>query len=174
MRRPRNPSVAARAAAYGLPGIEVDGNDVLAVYAAAGEAVDRARAGGGPTLIECKTYRTRAHSEGMRETGYHTAEEIAQWRARDPIKAFRETLLAGGHAGQAELDALEAELKAQIEQAVAFAESSPLPDPATVAEHVYGPATQLSPSARLSPSTKLRERAGSGSGGRPAGGGQHA
>ena len=170
----RNPSVAARAAAYGLPGIEVDGNDVLAVYAAAGEAVDRARSGGGPTLIECKTYRTRAHSEGMRETGYRTAEEIAQWRARDPIKAFRETLLAGGHAGQAELDALEAELKAQIEQAVAFAESSPLPDPATVAEHVYGPATQLSPSARLSPSTKLRERAGSGSGGRPAGGGQHA
>jgi 2-oxoisovalerate dehydrogenase E1 component len=134
----RTPGVAARAAAYGLPGLEVDGNDVLAVFAAAGEAVDRARSGGGPTLIECKTYRTRAHSEGMRDTGYRTAEEIAQWRARDPIKALRETLAAGGDAGRAGLDALEAEVSAQIEAAVAFAESSPLPDPATVADHVYG------------------------------------
>jgi 2-oxoisovalerate dehydrogenase E1 component len=150
----RNPSVAARAAAYGLPGVEVDGNDVLAVYAAAGEAVDRARSGGGPTLIECKTYRTRAHSEGMRDAGYRTAEEVAQWRARDPIKAFRDTLLTGGHASQAELDALEAELRAQIEAAVAFAESSPLPDPATVADHVYS--------------------AGACLGVQPAGGGQHA
>jgi len=133
----RNTSVAARAVAYGLPGVEVDGNDVLAVYAAAGEAVDRARAGGGPTLIECKTYRTRAHSEGMRDAGYRTAEEVGQWRARDPIKTFRDTLLTGGHASQADLDALEAELRAQIEAAVAFAESSPLPDPATVADYVF-------------------------------------
>ena len=150
----RNTSVAARAAAYGLAGVEVDGNDVLAVYAAAGEAVDRARAGGGPTLIECKTYRTRAHSEGMRDAGYRTAEEVAQWRARDPIKAFRETLLTGGHASQADLDALEAELKAQIEAAVTFAESSPLPDPATVADYVYS--------------------AGACVDVQPAGGGQHA
>jgi 2-oxoisovalerate dehydrogenase E1 component len=149
-----NTSVAARAVAYGLPGMEVDGNDVLAVYAAAGEAVDRARSGGGPTLIECKTYRTRAHSEGMRDAGYRTAEEVAQWRARDPIKAFRDTLLTGGHASQADLDALEAELKAQIEAAVAFAESSPLPDPATVADYVYS--------------------AGACLGVQPAGGGQHA
>ena len=149
-----NTSVAARAVAYGLPGMEVDGNDVLAVYAAAGEAVDRARSGGGPTLIECKTYRTRAHSEGMRDAGYRTAEEVAQWRARDPIKAFRDTLLTGGHASQADLDALEAELRAQIEAAVAFAESSPLPDPATVADYVYS--------------------AGACLGVQPAGGGQHA
>lgn len=126
-----------RALAYGLPGVEVDGNDALAVYAAAGEAVARARSGAGPTLIECKTYRTRSHSEGMREAGYRTTEEVAQWRARDPIKAFRETLLTDGHASQADLDALEAELKAQIEAAVVFAESSPLPSPATVADHVY-------------------------------------
>ena len=132
-----NTSVAARAVAYGLPGMEVDGNDVLAVYAAAGEAVDRARSGGGPTLIECKTYRTRAHSEGMREAGYRTAEEVAQWRGRDPIKMLRETILTGDHAGAADLEALDAELKTQIEAAMAFAESSPLPDPATVADHVY-------------------------------------
>ena len=133
----RNTNVAARAAAYGLPGVEVDGNDVLAVFAVAGEAVDRARAGGGPTLIECKTYRTRAHSEGMREAGYRTAEEVAQWRGRDPIKLFRETILTDGHISPADLDAVDAEVKAQIEAAVAFAESSPLPDPATVADHVY-------------------------------------
>jgi len=133
----RNTNVAARAVAYGLPGVEVDGNDVLAVFAVAGEAVDRARAGGGPTLIECKTYRTRAHSEGMREAGYRTAEEVAQWRGRDPIKLFRETILTDGHISPADLDAVDAEVKAQIEAAVAFAESSPLPDPATVADHVY-------------------------------------
>ena len=150
----RNTSVAARAAAYGLPGVEVDGNDVWAVYAAAGEAVDRARAGGGPTLIECKTYRTRAHSEGMRDAGYRTADEVAQWRTRDPIKLFAETILAGSDASQADLDAIDAELKKQIEAAVAFAESSPLPDPATVADHVYSTGAYL--------------------GVQPAGGGQHA
>jgi len=150
----RNTSVASRAAAYGLPGVELDGNDVLAVYAAAGEAVARARAGGGPALIECKTYRTRAHSEGMRDAGYRTADEIAQWRARDPIKAYRDALLAGAHASSADLDAIDAAVKAQIEEAVAFAESSPLPSPATVADHVYSAGACLDV--------------------QPAGGGQHA
>ena len=70
----KNPSVASRGAAYGLPGIEVDGQDVLAVSKAAGEAVDRARSGEGPTLLECKTYRYRAHAEGMRDAGYRTKE----------------------------------------------------------------------------------------------------
>ena len=78
-----------RDAAYGLPGIAVDGNDVLAVHQAAGAAVARARAGGGPTLIECRTYRTRAHAEGMRDAGYRTPEEIAAWKERDPIKLFQ-------------------------------------------------------------------------------------
>src|SRR5689334_2356582 len=75
----RNPDVAQRAAGYGIPGVVVDGNDVLAVYQAAGEALRRARAGGGPTLIECKTYRTRPHAEGMRDGSYRTPEEIATW-----------------------------------------------------------------------------------------------
>ncbi len=92
----RNPSVASKAAAYGLPGVEVDGNDVLAVYDAAGEAIARARSGGGPTLLECKTYRTRPHAEGMRDAGYRTREEIDAWKARDPanLRYKLERLLA--------------------------------------------------------------------------------
>lgn len=144
----RNASVAGRAAAYGLPGVEVDGNDVLAVYAAAGEAVERARSGSGPTLIECRTYRTRAHSEGMRESGYRAAEEVAEWRARDPLKLFREALLAGGDPTESDLAALEAEVKAQIEEAVVFAENSPLPDPATATRYVY---STLAPDAEQLP-----------------------
>lgn len=133
----RNPSVAARAQAYGLPGVEVDGNDVLAVYQAADEAVARARQGNGPTLIECRTYRIRAHSEGMREVGYRTPEEVAAWKERCPIKAFSERLIGDGLAGQAEIAAVEAEVRALIEEAVAFAERSPLPEPGTAAAYLY-------------------------------------
>jgi 2-oxoisovalerate dehydrogenase E1 component len=133
----KNPHPATRASAYGLPGIAVDGNDVLAVYQAAGEAVRRARSGEGPTLLECRTYRTRAHSEGMRDAGYRTQEEIAEWKARDPIKAYEGKLLAGGTAAQSELDAIDAEVRARAEEAAAFALASPMPEPATVTEHVY-------------------------------------
>lgn len=132
-----NPNVGDRGPAYGLPSVIVDGNDVLAVYEAAGEAVARARSGGGPTLIEGKTYRTRAHSEGMRDAGYRSAEEVAAWKARDPVTTFRSYLLEHEEAGEPELVALEAEIDAQLEQAVEFAQSSPWPDPATAATHVY-------------------------------------
>jgi 2-oxoisovalerate dehydrogenase E1 component len=129
--------VAARAQSYGLPGVVVDGNDVLAVYRAAGEAVRRARAGQGPTLLECKTYRTRAHSEGMRDAGYRTTEEIATWKARDPIKNFEAKLVEAGTATQAELGQIDADVKAMAEEAAAFAVNSPMPEPASVAAHVY-------------------------------------
>jgi 2-oxoisovalerate dehydrogenase E1 component len=135
-----NPDIASRAAAYGMPGIAVDGNDVLAVYRAAGEAVARARAGGGPTLIECRTYRTRAHAEGMRDAGYRTLEEIAAWKERDPIRLFRDRLLAADWAGEEEIGTLEAEIKALAEEAGKFAEASPPPDPATVTQHIYAEA----------------------------------
>jgi 2-oxoisovalerate dehydrogenase E1 component len=130
-----NPSVAGRGASYGLPGVEVDGNDVVAVYQAAGEAVGLARTGGGPTLIECKTYRTRAHAEGMGDFTYRTREEVDEWKARDPIMRLRDRCLADGAAS--ELDAIDAEIKATIADAQQFAEQSPWPDPATAARHVY-------------------------------------
>ena len=133
----KNPSVASRAPAYGLPGFTVDGNDVLAVHQAAGDAVRRARSKEGPTLLECRTYRTRAHSEGMRDAGYRTQEEIAEWKARDPIKAYEGKLLAAGTAAQPELEAIDAETRALAEEAVAFALESPMPDPASVTEHVF-------------------------------------
>jgi 2-oxoisovalerate dehydrogenase E1 component len=133
----RIPDVAAKAAAYGLPGVIVDGNDVLAVYTAAGEAVRRARAGGGPTLLECKTYRTRPHSEGMRDTGYRTAEEVRAWKERCPIKRFRAQLLEAAIASSAELEQTEREIDALVASALRFAEDSPWPDPATVTRHVY-------------------------------------
>ncbi|MDP1798799.1 MAG: thiamine pyrophosphate-dependent dehydrogenase E1 component subunit alpha, partial [Planctomycetaceae bacterium] len=89
-----NPSVASRGAAYGIPGIEVDGNDVLEIHRLAGEAIARARAGGGPTLLECKTYRTRAHAEGMGDFTYRTREEVEQWKHRCPIVRLRTTMTA--------------------------------------------------------------------------------
>jgi 2-oxoisovalerate dehydrogenase E1 component len=132
-----NPNVGDRGPAYGLPSVIVDGNDVLAVYQAAGEAVERARSGGGPTLIEGKTYRTRAHSEGMRDGGYRSVEEINAWKARDPITRFRNYLLEEEEAGEPELVAIERSIQALVEEAAVFAQNSPWPDPATAATHVY-------------------------------------
>lgn len=131
----KNHDVALRAQGYGLPGVMVDGNDVLAVYQVAGEAVRRARAGQGPTLLECKTYRTRAHSEGMRDAGYRTPEEIATWKARDPLKLFEAKV--GGIVTAAELEQMDAEVKAMAEEAATFALNSPMPEPSSVADHVY-------------------------------------
>ncbi len=133
----RNPNIASRAQAYGLPGIEVNGNDVEAVYRAAGEAVRRARSGEGPTLIECKTYRVRAHSEGMRDAGYRSQEEIAAWKARCPIKQFETRLLDNGVATPTELEQIDAEVRATAEEAATFALASSMPDPATVTDYVY-------------------------------------
>ena len=133
----RNPEIATRAAALGLPGVAVDGNDVLAVYQVAKEAVERARLGGGPTLIECKTYRFRAHSEGMREAGYRTAEEVESWKKRDPVSGWKERLLATRVVEPEELDHIDKEISTLVTEAVAFAKDSPMPDPQTVMSHVY-------------------------------------
>ena len=134
----RNTDVAGRAGGYGMPGECVDGNDALAVYAAAGEAVGRARAGGGPSLVECRTYRTRPHAEGMGDGGYRSREEIDRWRQRDPIPLLAHALLDGSAASADDLEAVAAEVDAEIAEAAAFAEASPWPDPATVSDHVYG------------------------------------
>jgi 2-oxoisovalerate dehydrogenase E1 component len=117
--------------------VTVDGNDVRAVWEVAREAVDRARAGLGPTLIEAKTYRTRAHSEGMRDAGYRSVEEINAWRGRCPIQHLRAQLLAEGHTVDA-LNAVEAEMDAEARDAIAFATESAWPDGRTAADHVVG------------------------------------
>src|SRR5215813_15039323 len=92
----KNQEVAERAATYKMPSMAVDGNDVLAVYTAAEEAIRRARASGGPSFIECKTYRTRPHAEGMRDAGYRTQEEIDSWKCRDPIQMLSERMIGEG------------------------------------------------------------------------------
>jgi 2-oxoisovalerate dehydrogenase E1 component len=131
-----NPDVGNRAAAYNIPGHIVDGNNVLEVFTVAGEAVRRARAGEGPTLIECKTYRTRAHSEGMRDAGYRTQEEVDSWKARDPIKTYKQKLLDNGLPAD-DFEEIEADTQALIEDAAEFAKASPWPDPATATKYIY-------------------------------------
>lgn len=126
-----NPSVGNRGAAYGIPGFELDGNDVLEIHRVAGEAIARARAGGGPTLIECKTYRTRAHAEGMGDFTYRTREDVDEWKKRCPIARLRKT------APNEKFDAIDAEVRVLVQEAREFAEASPQPDPATAATHVY-------------------------------------
>jgi 2-oxoisovalerate dehydrogenase E1 component len=132
-----NPDVGNRGPAYGLPSVIVDGNDILAVFDAAGEAVRRARSGEGPTLIEAKTYRTRAHSEGMRDTGYRTQAEVDGWKARDPITTYRARLLDESLAAEDDLQEIEADVQGIVTHAAEFAAASPWPDPATAAAHVY-------------------------------------
>ena len=132
-----NPSVAARGAAYGMPAAEVDGNDVLAVEAAAQEAVARARAGGGPTLLECKTYRTRPHAEGMGDFSYRTREEVDRWKAQCPIVRFRQALLHDDPAIAEELEAIDAELAVAVEAAHEAAEQSDFPVAESAVMHIY-------------------------------------
>lgn len=128
--------IADRACAYGIPGRTVDGMDVLAVYEAAWEAVERARTGGGPTLLECVTYRYRGHSRSDRQR-YRTREEVEAWRTRDPIARLESLLLSQGTLTENDLHQVRAEVRAEIEEAVRFAEESPEPDPAQLLEDVY-------------------------------------
>jgi 2-oxoisovalerate dehydrogenase E1 component len=132
-----NPNIAERAAAYNIPGVSVDGNDVLAVAAAASEAVRRARAGEGPTLLECRTYRTRPHAEGMGDYTYRTREDVEAWKARCPIQALRRRLLEDGVATEDELAAIETERRDATAAALKSAESDPWPEAATAVRHVY-------------------------------------
>jgi len=132
------PDVAARAAAYGIPGVTVDGNDALAVHAAAAAAVARARAGEGPALIECKTYRHRRHTERPDQPDDRPAEEIEAWLARDPIVRLREHLARQqGQLSDDEWQAMDAEVCTAVEAAAAFAEASPVPAPESALEDVF-------------------------------------
>jgi len=132
----RTDSVVGRAAAYGLPGEVADGNDVLAVHEAAGRAIERARSGGGPTLLECMTYRQCGHSRSD-PRAYRTKAEEEEWAGRDPIKRMGEQLLAQGLATQSVLDQVEKDVTAAVDDAVAFAEASPAPEPEEALQHVF-------------------------------------
>lgn len=129
-------NVADRAIAYGISGVTIDGNDVLAVYEGAEKAIDRARKGEGPTLIECKTYRQKGHSR-VDPARYRPREEVEAWLAKDPIKRFREELLKTNTIIEAEAQRIEREVSARIEEAVKFAMESPYPDPEEALEDVY-------------------------------------
>lgn len=132
------PDVAAKAAGYGMPGVVVDGNDLLAVYAAAREAMERARSGAGPTLLECKTYRLRPHSNADDDRKYRSEEEVEQWRARDPIARLERYVLARGFSSAADLAELRAGIAAEVEQAIDEAERAPGPPLDSLFEHLYG------------------------------------
>ena len=126
-------TIAQKALAYGLPGLQVDGNDMLAVYAAAREAVDRARAGDGPTLIECVTYRLGVHTTADDPTKYRSDAEVAMWEQKDPLTRFKaylekRNLLAEG---------LERHVDEEIAEAIRRFEATPPPDPLTMFDHVY-------------------------------------
>jgi len=128
--------ISDRATAYGIPGVTVDGNDVIAVYEAVKEAVKRARQGEGPTLIECKTYRHRGHFEGD-PTVYRSEEEVEQWKKKDPIKRFRKKLLELGTVTEDELNSIDEEVDKMVEEAVEYAKKGKFPEPEKAVEDVY-------------------------------------
>lgn len=128
--------IADRATGYGMPGLVIDGNDVIAVYEAVKEAVSRARAGEGPTLIECKTYRWRGHFEGEVDN-YRLPEEIKAWIKREPLAPYRKLLLDQGVLNEEKAQAMEQRVIAELEEAVGFARQSPLPKPETAMEGLW-------------------------------------
>ena len=130
--------VVDRAAGYGMPGVIVDGMDVIAVHEAAVEAVERARQGGGPSMIEAKTYRFYNH-HGVQNLGlkYRSDEEVAVWKLRDPIFTFEDRMIENGVATRYNFDDIWAELRADIDTAIQFAEDSPYPTPDQITVNVY-------------------------------------
>ncbi len=128
--------IAVRAAGYGFPGVTVDGNDVLAVYEATQEAIGRARRGEGPTLVECKTYRWYGHSIGDPQE-YRTQDEVDVWKQRCPIRRFEETLKKRGLLDDGKKKEVYDTVTDEMEEAIRFAEGSPMPSPEDLPGCVY-------------------------------------
>ncbi len=128
--------LSARAGAYGIEGVTIDGNDVLEVYQATQRALDKARQGEGPTLIEAKTFRQHGHFEGDPQS-YKTKQEVDYWLTKDPIVNFRKAVLAAGYATEAELDDMAAQARAEMDAAAQFAMDAPYPDVADAFEDIY-------------------------------------
>ncbi len=131
-------SIIDRAAGYDMPSLSVDGNDIMAVYEASGEAIQRARKGKGPSMLEFRTYRHRGHYVGDPEV-YRSKEEVAEWQSdsRDPISRFKRQLIEQGIADHGRLEALETAVRREIEEAVSYAENSPVPDVSDLLNDVY-------------------------------------
>lgn len=128
--------VADRAVAYNIPGVVVDGNDIFAVYEAANEAINRARSGQGPTLIECKTYRHRGHFEGD-PTIYRDPEEVREWLNKDPINRLLEYIIENNVSTEEEIQSINEEVNKEINEAIKFAEESPFPPLESAVEDIY-------------------------------------
>jgi acetoin:2,6-dichlorophenolindophenol oxidoreductase subunit alpha len=128
-----------RAEGFGMPAAVVDGMDVIAVRAAAAEAVGRARDGGGPSFLECRTYRFRGHytAEAIMKLTYRTEEEVADWRRRDPVEAWRNLILARGLATDDQLEALDGGVEAELEAGLRFAREGAWPEPAEAFDLMY-------------------------------------
>src|SRR5205814_2448503 len=136
--------LSLRAAGYGMPGVSVDGMDLLAVAAAAKTAVDRARSGEGPSLVEAKTYRYMPNTSNDDDTRYRSREEVDDWRRRDPIGRLHSLLLDSRAASESKLEALEREISDEIAQAAAWAEAQPDAQPSDVLLHTWADA-QVAP-----------------------------
>ena len=129
-------NLSDRAASYGIPGVTVDGNDMIAVYKATQAAVAHARAGRGPTLIEAKTYRWKGHSKSDKQR-YRTKEEVKEWQERDPIARLVEQMQAAGLLTAEEFSQVQTAVEQELQAAIEFAKATPEPDPATILEGVY-------------------------------------
>lgn len=130
-------NVSIRAEGYGFPGVTVDGNDVLAVYGAAKEAVDRARRGDGPTFIEAKTYRLVPHTSDDDDSRYRSREEVEEWASKDPISRFQAYLEERGLLDVRTRDELAKKVAEEVDAASEYAENAPPPDPETALDHVF-------------------------------------
>jgi 2-oxoisovalerate dehydrogenase E1 component alpha subunit len=130
--------VAVKAEGYGMPGVIVDGNDTFDVYGAARDAMNRARSGGGPTLLECKTYRFRPHSNADNDMKYRTIEEVEYWRQRDPIQRLADYALQCGLLTEQDLERTRQEARDEADQAARLAEESPNPSLESLPAHLYG------------------------------------
>jgi pyruvate dehydrogenase E1 component alpha subunit/2-oxoisovalerate dehydrogenase E1 component alpha subunit len=139
-RQTASESIAVKAVAYGFPGVKVDGNDAVAVYAAVKEAVERARTGGGPTLVECETYRIGAHSSSDDPTRYRDEREVEQWKKRDPLDLLRGRLNAWGLWTARDEDELRGKCLEEVNAAIAEAEKKPDPPRESLFDDVYASA----------------------------------
>ena len=157
----RSKTLAQKALAYGLPGIQVDGNDILAVYAAAQEAVQRARTGGGPTLIECVTYRLTMHTTADDPTRYRSDEEVEEWSKRDPLPRFQKYLLDKGLLSEEKRVEVESAIMEEIQTAIDGAEKQmeTLGDPIDMFAHAYA---EMPPYLKEQKANLTRELSGGG------------